>query len=160
MNSLKQLSAARKLSSLEVIELAVEEVCENLSVEGTRAYFITLAVSELASNMIRHGRSGHSVTDELTVEIHSTDTTIKVVLKDCCEPLPRVVITQLTDNDGTIRNYDTTLCNLPESGWGLDLVHSAATSVTYDRRSNRNVYEVVFDITSPVRLAEHRTYYK
>lgn len=146
MNSLKQITTARKLSSLEAIELAMDEVCQTLNIEGVKAYFITLAISELASNMIRHGSSGSRAPDDITVEVFSEPLIITVVLEDRCDALPQAVVSQLVENDGTIRVYDTTLENLPESGWGLDLVHSAASSVIYKRKKHKNVYEVIFEV--------------
>lgn len=146
MNSLKQINTARKLSSLEAIELAMDDVCRTLDIEGTKAYFITLAISELASNMIRHGSSGNESPDDLKVEVFSASKSITVVLEDRCDALPETVVSQLIENDGTVRDYDTTLENLPESGWGLDLVHSAASSVSYKRKQHKNVYEVAFEL--------------
>ena len=149
MNSLKQINTVRKLSSLEAIELAMDEVCRTLDVEGSKAFFITLAISELASNMIRHGSSScNASADDLNIEVFSTAESIVVVLEDCSDPLPKPVIKRLTENDGKISEYDTTLCNLPESGWGLDLVHSAAASVSYKRKMHKNVYEVAFELDS------------
>jgi anti-sigma regulatory factor (Ser/Thr protein kinase) len=146
MNSLKHITTARKLSSLETIELAMDDVCRTLDVDGPKAFFITLAISELASNMIRHGSSSSKSSDDLTVEVFSTS--ITVVLEDRCDPIPKAVAKNFIENDGTISEYDTTLCNLPESGWGLDLVHSAASSVLYKRKQHRNIYEVAFELMS------------
>lgn len=148
MNSLKQITTARKLSSLEGIELVMDDVCRNLGVEGTKAYFITLAISELASNMIRHASRSRKLPDDLFVEVFTTAKSIIVVLEDRCEPLSKHVVSILTENDGTISEYDTTIRNLPESGWGLDLLHTAANSVSYKRKEDKNVYEVAFDLMS------------
>lgn len=148
MNSLTQINTPRKLSSLETIELAMDEVCRTMKVEVSKGFFITLAISELASNMIRHGSSNATLVDDLTVKVFSTTKSIKVVLEDRCDPLPKTVVNQLLVNDGTITNYDTAIQNLPESGWGLDLIHSAASSVSYERKEHKNVYEVAFDLLS------------
>lgn len=146
MNSLKQLNTRRELASLEKIELAIDEVCHDLKIEGTAAYFITLAISELASNMIRHGKHENQLQDDLVVEVFSSNESIKVVLKDHCRPLSNTVQRQLLERDGTVRQYDTSIQNIPESGWGLDLIHSAASSVSYCRAAERNVYELGFKI--------------
>ena len=153
MNSLKQINSVRMLSSLEAIELGMDEVCRTLDVEGSKAFFITLAISELASNMIRHGCNGSNLSsDNISVEVFSSSELITVVLEDCCDPLPKKVVKKLTENDGTISEYDKSLANLPESGWGLDLVHNAALSVSYKRKQNKNVYEVVFGISPEDKL--------
>ena len=152
MNSLKQMNTARKLSSLETIELAMDDVCRTLDVEGSKAYFITLAISELASNMIRHGSSCNKASDELSVEVFSTSASITVVLEDRCDALSNSVIDQLMENDGKVTDYDTAVANLPESGWGLDIIHSAASSVSYKRKRHKNVYEVAFELLATDQL--------
>ena len=148
MNSLKHITTARKLSSLETIELAMDDVCRSLNVDPPKAFFITLAISELASNMIRHGSSSSKSSDDLTVEVFSSSKSITVVLEDRCDPIPKAVVNNFIVNDGTISEYDTTICNIPESGWGLDLVHSAASSVLYKRKKHTNSYEVAFELVS------------
>lgn len=148
MNTLRKIQTARKLSSLQSIELAINDACMTLGVEQSRAYFITLAISELASNMIRHGCSNSTLPDELFVEVLSSSTSLKVVMADGCDPLPSDIVNKLIAHDGTIAPFDTTICNLPESGWGLDLIHSAAESVAYRRKKQQNVYEVAFELES------------
>lgn len=144
---MKQINTKRELSSLEQIELAIDDVCCELKIEGTKAYFITLAISELASNMIRHGKKqDNQLTDDLNVEVFSCDESLKVVMADHCQPLSDKMIHKLVERDGTVRQYDTSIPNIPESGWGLDLIHSAASSVTYSRVEESNVYELAFKI--------------
>lgn len=154
MNSMMQLNTKRVLASLEEIELAIDDVCRKLEVEGTAAYFITLAISELASNMIRHGKQENSQMDDLNVEVFTSDGSLKIVLEDSCKPLSKTVIRQLVERDGTIAQYDTSIPNIPESGWGLDLIHNAASSVSYCRTDERNVYELAFKLEAKPAVNE------
>ena len=145
MNTLKKITTTRTLSSLESIELAVEDVCLTLDIKGSHANFITLAISELASNMIIHGGGSVKSPDNLTVKIYSSRASVTVVMEDGCEPLPVAVVKRLEENSGVVSEYDTTISNLPESGWGLDLISSAASSVSYQRKNQKNIYELAFE---------------
>ena len=145
MNTLKQITTTRTLSSLELIEMTIEDACLTLNVNGNQAYFITLAISELACNMIVHGGSTNKSPDDLTIKVFSSTASITVVVEDECDPLTNAVEKKLVENSGTVSEYDTTVSNLPECGWGLDLIHSAAVSVSYQRKNQKNVYELAFE---------------
>jgi len=153
---IKQLEIGRELVSLEAIEQVITDICESDGIEEISTYFITLAITELASNMVRHGEPDNRVEDQLSVKVFTSDTLFKVILTDSCLPLPETVVNLLINSDIKFPHPGDSIESIPESGWGLDLIHSAAHSFTYTRFDNRNVYELVFKISIDTSIEQKR----
>lgn len=141
---IRSINASRVIASLTDIELLIEEACRDLEVEDVEAFHVTLAVSEMASNIIRHSEFDSKLEDCLVVEVYSALSTIKVLLIDHCNELCDALVEQMVNREGSVAPHHARLEDVPESGWGLGLIHSAANSVVYRREDGCNLYELVF----------------
>lgn len=110
---------------------------------------IELAVVELLTNIISY--SGAGETDSL-IEIHCQfkGGDFDVIVTSGGEALSSELAREYANDNVCMPDIDTGIGDLPESGWGIQLIKSACDKVSYQRVENKNVYKLAFDLSAEI----------
>ena len=141
----KAIQIPRMLCHLHEAESLVHDVCAVIDMQPKQAYFVTLAVSELISNIVRHGVSRHCP-DVVDMRLERLVDKLVIVVEDHCDALSETVAARYQATTDDAFSNSLTVEDCAESGWGVDLIASTATSVHYARLGERNRMEMQFDI--------------
>lgn len=109
---------------------------------------IELAVVELLNNIVNYSGAAPETPIDIQCRFNGGDfsVTISAVGQELSEELAREYASDSINMPG----LDTGIDNLPESGWGIQLIKSACDKVSYQRVKNKNVYKLIFDLSSEI----------
>ncbi|MDY0040525.1 MAG: ATP-binding protein [Desulforhabdus sp.] len=124
-----------RLEHVALLGLAVRSICAPLPLSPTEVYQIELSVVEAANNIIKHayrGQPGHAV------EVIATISADHLIVEICDSGIP------IPKERRTAADYDPTdVLNLPESGMGLHIIHTAMDKVEYERHGHKNILRLI-----------------
>lgn len=108
---------------------------------------LELAVVELLNNIINY--SANTPSDSwVTIHVRLTEASLAVVVSDRGDALGSELAKLYTDETVSMPTLDIGVADLPESGWGIQLIKSACDRISYRRSNQTNLYELTFDLTS------------
>lgn len=139
------LCVPRQLSRLYEVESLVERVCTDEGIDSRQTYFVTLAVSELVSNIVRHGICD-STPDVVELSLVREKSELRIVVEDFCRVLPGAITERYALAAPEPVVVPTSIEACAESGRGVDLILRTATSVKYTRCGTRNRMELCFSL--------------
>lgn len=134
-----ELRVAAKLESLSAIGAFVVDAAKQAGVSDPAAYRLRLAVDELATNVIMHGRPGdHGASEEIRLTAAIDDAALTVALEDHgpeFDPLKHVVPEE---------EFDMPMEDRTIGGLGVFLAIKGVDEFRYERVGdvNRNVFVV------------------
>jgi len=134
MTSEVRLNMRGELDHLQLSWQMLENVLETLPFSGDATqerYNILLAVQEALTNVLRHGYGGDEASSNVELRIQALDDHVTLELWD---DAPAFDPTQ----QGARRNLDDAE-QLPEGGYGIEIIREVMDSVGYQRRDNHNV---------------------
>ena len=108
---------------------------------------LELATVELLNNIVNYS-SNQSSDSWITIHVSLTDTSLLVVVSDRSGALSSKLAELYTDKCVSMPTIDIGIDDLPESGWGVQLIKSACDEVSYRRSNQTNIYELTFDLMS------------
>lgn len=109
-----------------------------------RVNLVELAVVELLNNIVNYKSSAGAI------EVHCrlVDDDFSVAVYSVGPALAAEVVREYSNDVVCMPSLDTGIDSLPESGWGIQLIKSACDQVKYKRVGDKNVYQLVFDLSS------------
>ncbi len=128
------------------IGAVVRCLCSQLDLAVVKPSSVELAVVEAVNNSIIHAyqsKSGNSV--DVTFEYFADQLSIKI--KDYGQPMPKSVAVRLTGRAVTQR-LDVPMQDLPESGWGIELLKAICDKVSYQSLRSGNTISLSFKLAS------------
>jgi len=117
------------LDDVFLIGLAVNKICEHVSMNDVESYQMEVCVVEAVNNAIRHAyleQKGKRV--EVIVGIYEKQIGFEV--HDWGTPMPDDVVDNTPSLSFDPDDHET----LPESGMGLFIIHEVMDSVAYEKR--------------------------
>lgn len=131
--------------TLSDTQMEIENLMRDLFADDIKLNFVTLSIIEVLANVFEHGSDE---TNNVVLAISRVDTTATATIKDDGKQIPDKVIAVMSGESMSMPDIDVQLDELPDSGWGLNLVQHACSSVNYRRDDNRNYLELNFDCNS------------
>jgi len=139
------------MAELTHIQIEVESLLKNWISDDIKLNFSTLAIIEVLANIFEHGAVAldHSSLN-VVLSISQTDSIIIASIEDNTPPIPDEAVFAMTGNSNQMPATDVSEDSLPVSGWGLNLVQHATTTVKYERQGKFNYLELTFacDVSS------------
>lgn len=140
-----RLNIERDLEQIGNVGQCVKYLCRRADYSCSSQ--IDLMLAELLSNVIRHSTPNVGEQCELPVgiTIDLQDELITLSVSEVGEPMSRDVIKQYTETDISMPSIDGDMMDLPESGWGVQLLKSLCDDISYERVDGSNVFYLCFD---------------
>jgi len=126
-------------------------LCGELDLAAVKPSTVELAVVEAVNNSIIHAyqsKTGNSV--DVTFEYHADRLSIKV--KDYGVPMPKNVAVRLASR-AVLPKLDVPKNELPESGWGIELLKSICDKVSYQSHNSGNTISLSFKLANDTATA-------
>ncbi len=139
-------SNACKLSNLTKIQQEIEIFLSDCYQDDITLNFTTLAIIEAMANTFEHGFQSIEISDpEIRITISKVAQKVTATIKDSGDTIPKNVLEQMSNTGVNMPSTDVSNDDLPVSGWGLNLINSATSSVRYYQIENLNHLELTFD---------------
>jgi anti-sigma regulatory factor (Ser/Thr protein kinase) len=132
------LRVASSLEALSPIGAFVMEAAAAAGIEKKAAYRLRLAVDEIATNIVVHGRPGErGAADDILVEAAVDDAALTITLEDAGPPFNPL-------EHQTPQNLDRPIEERPIGGLGVYLAIKGVDQFRYERvgARNRNIFVV------------------
>ncbi|WP_291993007.1 anti-sigma regulatory factor [Candidatus Accumulibacter sp. ACC003] len=132
-------SIPANLAALSSIRQLVTQACQEAGLSEAASYRLTLAVDEIATNIITHGYQEHGATGDIAITIERTDHHLTVILEDT-----GVAYDPREQGMPTADDLDKPLSDREIGGLGVFLALQGVDRFDYQRRNavNRNTLEV------------------
>ncbi|MCB1825567.1 MAG: anti-sigma regulatory factor [Candidatus Competibacteraceae bacterium] len=132
-------SIPANLSALSDIRRLVHQACQKVGLGEAATYRLTLAVDEIATNIITHGYEEQGLTGDIVVSIERTDQNLIVTLEDT-----GVAYDPRTRGMPTAEDLDKPLEDREIGGLGIFLALQDVDHFNYQRYDNvnHNIFEM------------------
>ena len=128
-----------RLESLEAIRRFVGEACSEAGLDPTATYNLTLAIDEVATNVIMYGYAGQESGAEVRLEAEIAEDALTLVMEDqgiAYDPTQR----QMAEGE-----FDKALEDRGIGGWGVYLALNSVDRFEYERIGERNLNRFVMN---------------
>jgi serine/threonine-protein kinase RsbW len=127
------------LAALSAIRQLLKQACLEAGLGEAATYRLTLAVDEIATNIVMHGYQEHGLTGDITISIERTDQNLAVILEDT-----GVAYDPRTQGMPSAEDLDKPLSEREIGGLGIFLALQSVDRFDYQRYDNvnRNTLEV------------------
>jgi len=122
--------AVRKMEDVTGTAETAQKFCISKGIDKRRAYFISLAMEEMAGNVVRHGFTMDNKKHNLTARAIVKDDDVILCIKDDCQPFDPVQRQRLADPDDKTTNI------------GLRMVYSIVKDFSYQNVLGLNVLTI------------------
>ena len=134
------------------IPVVAKMVCHLFTMtQGDSVKNMELAVVELLTNIINHS-DGAAQRGLINIRCRYTGDDFTVTISESGTALSAKVVRAYTDEIVSMPEVDVSnlddILELPESGWGIQLIKSVCDEVSYNRVADKNVYKMTFDLSS------------
>ena len=128
-----QQSLPADLAALSDIRRLVTQACQEAGLNEAATYQLTLAVDEIATNVITHGYEEQGLTGQVAVSIERTDRTLTVILEDT-----GIAYDPRTRGAPSAADLDRPLEDRQIGGLGVFLALQSVDHFDYQRCNNVN----------------------
>jgi len=135
-------------SQIPVVGKMVCHLCECIGLGDHPGVNKTeVAVVELLNNIVHYSEAGGA---RGLIEIHCkyTDADFVVTVSERGNVLATEVVNEYTNDAVCMPSINTGTADLPESGWGIQIIKSACDEISYTRSGGRNIFKMIFDLSS------------
>lgn len=119
-----------KMEDVTGTSATAQKFCISKGIDKRRAYFISLAMEEMAGNVVRHGFSLDGRKHNLMARVIVKDEDVILCIKDDCQPFDPVARQRLADPEDKTTNI------------GLKMVYSIVKDFTYQNVLGLNVLTI------------------
>jgi len=140
------LTLPNRLSSLLVAERVVESVCLQAKSSDKDTSAIVLAMSEALCNIIQYGFDTQDE-QEISLDISLVGSLLTIQINDEGIAVPNNIVNQYHEGRVCLPSLDVDIQDLPDSGWGVNILLMTAKNVRYTRTSTGNQLELEFLIS-------------
>ena len=143
-----KLAIKHEKEQIPTVGKLLRNLCSIANIESELSVSqLELAVVELLNNIINY--SANLPSDSwITIHVRLTEESLAVVVSDRGDALGSELAKLYTDETVSMPTLDIGVADLPESGWGMQLIKSACDRISYRRSNQTNLYELTFDLTS------------
>lgn len=143
-----KLAIKHEKEQIPTVGKLLRNLCSIANIESELSVSqLELAVVELLNNIINY--SANTPSDSwITIHVRLTEASLAVVVSDRGDALGSELAKLYTDETVSMPTLDIGVADLPESGWGIQLIKSACDRISYRRSNQTNLYELTFDLTS------------
>lgn len=143
-----KLAIKHEKEQIPTVGKLLRNLCSIANIESELSVSqLELAVVELLNNIINY--SANTPSDSwVTIHVRLTEASLAVVVSDRGDALGSELAKLYTDETVSMPTLDIGVADLPESGWGMQLIKSACDRISYRRSNQTNLYELTFDLTS------------
>ena len=143
-----KLAIKHEKEQIPTVGKLLRNLCSIANIESELSVSqLELAVVELLNNIINY--SANTPSDSwITIHVRLTEASLAVVVSDRGDALGSELAKLYTDETVSMPTLDIGVADLPESGWGMQLIKSACDRISYRRSNQTNLYELTFDLTS------------
>lgn len=143
-----KLAIKHEKEQIPTVGKLLRNLCSIANIESELSVSqLELAVVELLNNIINY--SANTPSDSwVTIHVRLTEASLAVVVSDRGDALGSELAKLYTDETVSMPTLDIGVADLPESGWGIQLIKSACDRISYRRSNQTNLYELTFDLTS------------
>lgn len=143
-----KLAIKHEKEQIPTVGKLLRNLCSIANIESELSVSqLELAVVELLYNIINY--SANTPSDSwVTIHVRLTEASLAVVVSDRGDALGSELAKLYTDETVSMPTLDIGVADLPESGWGIQLIKSACDRISYRRSNQTNLYELTFDLTS------------
>ena len=143
-----KLAIKHEKEQIPTVGKLLRNLCSIANIESELSVSqLELAVVELLNNIINY--SANLPSDSwITIHVRLTEASLAVVVSDRGDALGSELAKLYTDEIVSMPTLDIGVADLPESGWGIQLIKSACDDVSYRRSGQTNLYELTFDLAS------------
>lgn len=134
------------LRSLLLAERVVESVCQQIKIKDSETTSILLATSEALCNVIQYGY-GEETGRDIIFDICVNRSVLTIRINDEGIEVPNHIVQQYHNATVSMPSVDGNIEELPESGWGVNMLIIAAEEVRYSRTMTGNQLEIDFRIS-------------
>jgi len=150
----KQIEVPCQFEDISQANVRLEQLVADYFEDPDYIYLITLSIVEILCNVVEHGYGSNPPANEsVRIEFKSVGKGLSVCLKDHAPELPEGIAEHLTTGRISMPAIDQGTENLPESGWGLNIVTSTASRIEYTRQGSSNITTLEFDESPPINLS-------
>lgn len=140
-----RLSIERDLRQIRPVGECLNQLCNPL--QFPELVQLELLVSELLSNVIKHSIPYEDQIEfpvGLTVVAEGDNLTLSV--SESGKPMSCEVVQSYTNAQIAIPLYGGEVSDLPENGWGVQLIKSICNDISYERLDDSNILHLCFDL--------------
>ncbi len=143
-----RLSIERDLAQIENVGDCVKCLFERDDQPATIQMDLMLA--ELLTNIIKHSSPGNNEWCEFPVGVTVVveDDVITLSVSEVGKPISHDVVRLYTETEVNMPSNDGAMVDLPESGWGVQLIKSLCDDISYERVGGSNVFRLCFDLNA------------
>ncbi len=139
---MKPINLPGILASLEVIRDYVRAAAHEVGLDRKRTYRLSLAVDEIATNIISHGYEEAGYVGEIDVIAKISDGTLTIVLEDTAVPYDPHKADNPDDLDAPLEDRDI-------GGLGVFLAIQYVDEFRYERIADRNLHTFIMKANPP-----------
>lgn len=134
------------MDSLLIAERLVETICLQAKSSELDSSAIVLAMSEALCNIIQYGYPGQE-DGEIVIDISISHDVLTLLINDEGLKVPLRIVDQYDQGLVKMPSIDVDLEDLPESGWGVNILLVTAKDVRYTRTAIGNQLELDFQLS-------------
>lgn len=133
-----------ELATLSDIQWDLEQLFRDWVQDDTHLNFITLSIVEALANIFEHGLENiNNQSRDVILNIARDKPYSIAQIIDNGKPTPATVRDNILGNNLSMPDVEAP--ELPESGWGLNLIQFAASTIEHKRVEDKNYLELTFD---------------
>ncbi len=135
-----------ELDNLTKIQYEIELLMQDWYDDDIKLNFTTLSIVEVLANIFEHSFDQTSTEkQDIYLTICKESQLISVMVIDNGRSMPPEILAVMSGDQLQMPDIDVNVTDLPDSGWGLNLVQHATKAVNYNRENDTNYLELVFD---------------
>lgn len=131
------LQVPAEFPSLTLVEKTTESLCSEIPLGASVTDAIVLSVSEAMNNALRHGNLS-GVAPLMLIRYYQDEDVLQVCLSDTGNALPETLVRRYCAHIVDMPLTTGLTEDLPEGGWGVNLILQGCTSVSYQRVATLN----------------------
>lgn len=141
-----RLCIERDLQQIEPVGACLKQLCD--IDECPELSRVELLASELLSNVIKHSIPHDNRRDEFPVglTVVTEGQTLTLSVSDIGKPMSGDIVRRYTDTEVVMPRCDGEFTSLPECGWGVQLIKSICSDISYERLNDSNVLHLCFNL--------------
>jgi len=138
-----------ELADLTEVQLEIETLAADWYADDIKLNFFCLSIIEVLANVFEHSfHASQQTTNAVELSILKDQSSISAIIKDNGKEVPGDVLTVMNAGHHVMPNTEVPSDELPDSGWGLNLIQHATQMVEYRRDNHFNYLELIFDCSS------------
>ena len=143
-----RLGISSSLEHIALVSKAISHLVADAGVEAGQVARLELAVVEVVTNCIEHSY-GFKTDQRVDVDLEITDLQVRVAVSDYGIPMPADTAARFSSGRSEIPDPGNCIDDLPESGWGINLVSNLCDELDYSNADSCNTIIMICNRGAP-----------